>query len=48
MGSAGVPVNLVQKLLGHASLATTSIYTDSDEERLWQEITELEDASSAH
>jgi len=48
MGSAGVPVNLVQKLLGHASLTTTSIYTDSDDERLWQEITELEGTSSAH
>lgn len=48
MGSAGVPVNLVQKLLGHASLATTSIYTNSDEERLWQEITDLESMSGAH
>lgn len=47
MGSAGVPVNLVQKLLGHASLATTSIYTDSDEERLWLEITELEGITNA-
>ena len=35
LGSSGVPVNLIQKLLGHASVATTSIYTESDEERLW-------------
>jgi len=42
LGSAGVPPNLIQKLLGHASLATTSIYTESDEERLWQELTDLE------
>lgn len=42
LGSAGVPPNLIQKLLGHASLATTSIYTESDDERLWQELSELE------
>ncbi|MGC8855133.1 MAG: hypothetical protein ACP5OY_09540 [Halothiobacillaceae bacterium] len=33
-----MPVNLVQKLLGHASLATTSIYTATDDEGLWAEI----------
>jgi site-specific recombinase XerD len=38
LASSGVPVNLVQKLLGHASLATTSIYTETDDERLWTEI----------
>jgi site-specific recombinase XerD len=38
LASSGVPVNLIQKLLGHASLATTSIYTASDDERLWSEI----------
>ena len=38
LASSGVPVNLVQKLLGHASLATTSIYTETDDERLWAEI----------
>lgn len=43
MGSSGVPVNLIQKLLGHASVATTSIYTESDSERLWQEVTNLEE-----
>ena len=43
MGSSGVPVNLIQKLLGHASVATTSIYTESDSERLWQEVTDLEE-----
>lgn len=34
----GMPVNLLQKLLGHASLATTSIYTEADDERLWSEL----------
>ncbi len=43
MGSSGVPVNLIQKLLGHASVATTSIYTETDSERLWQEVTNLEE-----
>jgi integrase len=43
MGSSGVPVNLIQKLLGHASVATTSIYTESDAERLWLEVTDLEE-----
>ena len=38
LASSGVPVNLVQKLLGHASLATTSIYTETDDERLWIEV----------
>jgi site-specific recombinase XerD len=38
LASSGVPVNLVQKLLGHASLATTSIYTATDDEGLWAEI----------
>jgi site-specific recombinase XerD len=35
---SGVPVNLVQKLLGHASLATTGLYTKTDEEQLWAEL----------
>ncbi|MEO1767940.1 tyrosine-type recombinase/integrase [Thiobacter aerophilum] len=38
LASSGVPVNLVQKLLGHASLATTSIYTETDDEQLWSEV----------
>jgi site-specific recombinase XerD len=38
LASSGVPVNLVQKLLGHSSLATTSIYTETDDERLWVEV----------
>lgn len=32
----GMPLNLVQKLLGHASLTTTSIYTSADEEALYE------------
>lgn len=46
LGLAGVPPNLIQKLLGHASLATTSIYTESDEERVWQELADLEAADA--
>ncbi len=42
LGSTGVPVNLIQKLLGHASVATTSIYTETDDESLWKEMAALE------
>ena len=42
LGLAGVAPNLIQQLLGHASLDTTSIYTKSDEERLWRELSALE------
>ena len=35
---SGVPVNVIQRLLGHASLQTTSIYTDTSDENLWREI----------
>jgi site-specific recombinase XerD len=38
LGTSGVPVNLIQKLLGHASLDTTSIYTETDDEQLWSEL----------
>lgn len=41
LGDNGVPVNLIQKLLGHASIATTSIYTDSDDETLWNRVSIL-------
>lgn len=33
-----VPVNVLQRLLGHAGLQTTSIYTDTSNENLWREI----------
>jgi len=33
-----MPVNMIQRLLGHASVATTSIYTSTDDERLYQEL----------
>lgn len=47
LGAAGVPVNMIQSLLGHASLATTSIYTDADEEDLWRIVTHQERAGHA-
>jgi site-specific recombinase XerD len=30
-----MPVNMIQRLLGHASVATTSIYTSTDDETLF-------------
>lgn len=38
LGSAGMPATMIQKLLGHASVATTSIYTKTDDEELWIKI----------
>lgn len=35
---SGVPLNIIQRLLGHASLQTTSIYTDSSDENLWRAV----------
>lgn len=35
---SGVPVSVIQRLLGHASLQTTSIYTDTSDENLWREV----------
>jgi site-specific recombinase XerD len=40
LGLAGVAPSVIQQLLGHASLATTSIYTQHDDERLWKELSE--------
>jgi len=42
LASSGVPVSLIQKLLGHSSLETTSIYTTADEESLWAGIANRE------
>lgn len=36
--SGDVPLNVVQRLLGHASLQTTSIYTDTSDENMWRTI----------
>jgi site-specific recombinase XerD len=33
-----MPINMIQRLLGHASVATTSIYTSTDDETLFQEL----------
>lgn len=35
LGLDGAKPTLIQKLLGHASIATTSIYTKADDEALW-------------
>ena len=35
---SGVPLNIIQRLLGHSSLQTTSIYTDSSDENLWRAV----------
>ena len=35
---AGVPLNIIQRLLGHTSLQTTSIYTDTSDENLWRAV----------
>lgn len=43
--SNGMPANMIQKLLGHASLTTTSIYTNTDDESLWSAIEQRSMAS---
>jgi site-specific recombinase XerD len=35
---SGVPLNFIQRLLGHTSLQTTSIYTDTSDENLWRAV----------
>ena len=44
---SGVPVNIIQRLLGHASLQTTSIYTDTSDENLWRAV-EVADTGVEH
>jgi len=34
----GVPLNVIQRLLGHTSLQTTSIYTDASDENMWRAV----------
>ncbi|MFH2139740.1 MAG: tyrosine-type recombinase/integrase [Pseudomonadota bacterium] len=36
--SGEVPLNVIQRLLGHSSLQTTSIYTDASDENLWRAV----------
>lgn len=38
LGASGTAATMIQKLLGHASVATTSIYTKVDDEVLWAEM----------
>ena len=35
---SGVPLNFIQRLLGHTGLQTTSIYTDTSDENLWRAV----------
>ena len=36
--SGEVPLNVIQRLLGHSSLQTTSIYTDTSDENMWRTV----------
>ncbi|MEQ1527348.1 MAG: tyrosine-type recombinase/integrase [Gallionella sp.] len=38
LAMSGVPLNFIQRLLGHTSLQTTSIYTDTSDENLWRAV----------
>jgi len=38
----GVPLNVIQRLLGHTSLQTTSIYTDASDENMWRAVESAE------
>jgi site-specific recombinase XerD len=38
LAAADTPIVLIQKLLGHANIATTSIYTKSNDEVLWESL----------
>jgi site-specific recombinase XerD len=40
LANSGVPASLIQQLLGHASIATTSIYTTTSEDQLWQAVSD--------
>jgi len=40
-----MPINLIQRLLGHASVATTGIYTSTDEESLYRALDETVSAA---
>ncbi len=45
--SGEVPLNVIQRLLGHASLQTTSIYTDASDENLWRAVERAGQGKSA-
>ena len=49
LGLAGVAPSLIQQLLGHSSLATTGIYTQSNEESLYLALAAMDKKSvNAH
>jgi len=42
-----VPLNVIQRLLGHASLQTTSIYTDTSDENIWRAVENAKNGMTA-
>lgn len=40
-----IPTNVIQKLLGHKSISTTGIYTESSAAQLWEVLNSLESAA---
>jgi len=45
--SGEVPLNVIQRLLGHASLQTTSIYTDTSDENIWRAVENAKNGMTA-
>lgn len=43
-----VPVNVVQKVLGHASLQTTTIYVQAEKQRVVEEVARYYADAAAH
>lgn len=41
LGDAGVPASQLQQLLGHESIATTTIYTSTSDEQLYKSVTKV-------
>ena len=41
LADSGVPASMIQKLLGHASIATTSIYTNTSDDQLYQSVSKV-------
>lgn len=46
LAQSGVPINVIQRLLGHSNLQTTSIYTDTADETVWRAVEGRKNESS--